>query len=161
MQFSLKNYLVPILLFFFTHKKESKRILLKQILHFIFGHLLTNSFQKKLLDQIHQIEDPQADTQSDLLEKIELTKLRRNFNLFLFHIQWILVANEKESIDRAEEIRNRLRREATKRGYLGNSASQPEPSSVEIPETNSDQRVPPVVKDVPTPPADPETSKAE
>lgn len=56
-----------------------------------------------------------------------------------------LVATEKDSIDRAEDVRNRLRREVMKRGYLNKDGTpgQIEPIPV-VPEITSDQRVPPV-----------------
>lgn len=49
------------------------------------------------------------------------------------------MANEQESLDRSEEVRNRLRREAAKRGYL----NQPTDA---IQQTSSNQRVPTVAE---------------
>jgi len=103
--------------------------------------------KKRLLDQIHQIEDPQTDTKSELVEKLELTKLR--------------LANEKESVDRAEDIRNRLKREAIKRGYIQTDGSNVVlPPAVEEIETDPDQRVPPVNNEAADIPLDDE-AKAE
>jgi hypothetical protein len=39
------------------------------------------------------------------------------------------VANEKEALDRTEEVRDRLRREAAKRGYLQKPGNEPNVSS--------------------------------
>lgn len=48
-----------------------------------------------------------------------------------------------------------------KRGYLGNSAGQPEPSNAPIPELGPNERVPPVVKEESAHSTDPVPSKEE
>ncbi|KAI6235831.1 hypothetical protein M3Y95_00093300 [Aphelenchoides besseyi] len=88
--------------------------------------------KKRLLDQIHKLESEKKVEESGLPEQAELAQLQRQ------------LVSEKISVDRAQEVRNRLRQEAFKRGYLQAdgtpTVSKPEP------QMNSSDRVPPLVE---------------
>ncbi|KAI6201024.1 hypothetical protein M3Y96_00797400 [Aphelenchoides besseyi] len=88
--------------------------------------------KKRLLDQIHKLESEKKMEESGLPEQAELAQLQRQ------------LVSEKLSVDRAQEVRNRLRQEAFKRGYL--QANGTPTDSKPEPQMNSFDRVPPLMK---------------